>query len=356
MNTIYIVRTMTECVNTFDGDKSHRVCDVDTSTTLFLLLSTPALTVFAGHVCDACLVPIARHNHLRGDARLQVGSCRGPQVEMGRAETAGSGARGAHRRARGSFQPRASAASRGDHGSAQLACDATWLGDGAIAEAGACVWWRGRRKARLGPRGAAITTKCLTRSAITVSALATSLDLCRGMRVQPWKHPPVRLTIRLPRRWPPCSSDRIGQLCSVRAVWHNPAQIRSVGSSGDVMTPFGALNLSTSDAQARAAARVLPITPRTRARSDQFNPEAEHALLPCSQRLESAEGTASALCDPVVPYAELGGEEQVLDCGGAPSGNKLHPLSSCNTSNSRGSDGSEDEEGRAVLDSNAERA
>jgi hypothetical protein len=58
MNTIYIVRTMTECVDTFDGDKSHRVCDLDPSTTLFLLLSTPAPTVFAGHVCDTCFVPI----------------------------------------------------------------------------------------------------------------------------------------------------------------------------------------------------------------------------------------------------------------------------------------------------------
>ncbi len=123
------------------------------------------------------------------------------------------------------------------------------------------------------------------------------------------------------------------------------------------MTPFGALNRSTSDAQARAAARALPITPRTRARSDQFNPEAEQALLPCSQRPDTAERTAGALFDSVVPYAEPAEQEQVPDCGGAPSADKRHPLSSRNTSN-RGLDGSGvlDEAGRAVFDSSAERA
>ena len=120
------------------------------------------------------------------------------------------------------------------------------------------------------------------------------------------------------------------------------------------MTPFGVLNRSTSDAQGRAAACGLPITPRTRARSDQFNPEAEHALLPCSQRPDTAE---RMLALSSIPYATPGEQEHVLDRGGAPSANKLHPLSSRNTSN-RGSDGSEDEapSGRAVFDSNAPHA
>ncbi len=52
MNTIYIVRSMTECVGTFNimmSEKSKRVCDLDASMTLFLLLSTPVLTALACH-------------------------------------------------------------------------------------------------------------------------------------------------------------------------------------------------------------------------------------------------------------------------------------------------------------------
>lgn len=88
------------------------------------------------------------------------------------------------------------------------------------------------------------------------------------------------------------------------------AQVRSVASSesGDVMTPFGALNRTTSEARAQAQARlaihVQPITPRTRARSDQFNPEAEHALTPTRARQpDAAQSDAGALCDSIVPYA-----------------------------------------------------
>jgi hypothetical protein len=54
MNTIYIVRTMTECVGTFNSAKSERVCDLDAGTTLFLFLSTPVL---AALVCHTCAVP-----------------------------------------------------------------------------------------------------------------------------------------------------------------------------------------------------------------------------------------------------------------------------------------------------------
>ena len=44
-----------------------------------------------------------------------------------------------------------------------------------------------------------------------------------------------------------------------------------------LMTPLGELPCSS---QARAAVHVVSFTPRTRALSDQFNPEAEHALVP----------------------------------------------------------------------------
>jgi hypothetical protein len=55
MNTIYIVRSVTECVGTFDkSEKSERVCDLDVSTTFFLFLSTPVLTVLA---CSTCAAP-----------------------------------------------------------------------------------------------------------------------------------------------------------------------------------------------------------------------------------------------------------------------------------------------------------
>jgi hypothetical protein len=47
MNTIYIVRTMMECVNTFDSERSERVCDLDAITTLVLLLSMPAFATLA---------------------------------------------------------------------------------------------------------------------------------------------------------------------------------------------------------------------------------------------------------------------------------------------------------------------
>ena len=58
MNTIYIVRSMTECVGTFNmREKSERVCDLDVSTALFLLLSMPVLTAFA---CHTCAVPSFR--------------------------------------------------------------------------------------------------------------------------------------------------------------------------------------------------------------------------------------------------------------------------------------------------------
>ena len=54
MNTIYIVRSMTECVGTFNmREKSERVCDLDVSTTLFLLLSTPVFTALACRTCAA---------------------------------------------------------------------------------------------------------------------------------------------------------------------------------------------------------------------------------------------------------------------------------------------------------------
>ena len=54
MNTIYILRTVTECVGTFNkSEKSERVCDLDVSTTLFLLLSTPVFTALACRTCAA---------------------------------------------------------------------------------------------------------------------------------------------------------------------------------------------------------------------------------------------------------------------------------------------------------------
>ncbi len=43
MNTIYIARMMDECVRTFESKKSDRVCDLDPSKTLVLLLSMPGL-------------------------------------------------------------------------------------------------------------------------------------------------------------------------------------------------------------------------------------------------------------------------------------------------------------------------
>jgi len=41
MNTYFFLRTVLECVETFHGDKSTRVCDLDFRATLVLLLSTP---------------------------------------------------------------------------------------------------------------------------------------------------------------------------------------------------------------------------------------------------------------------------------------------------------------------------
>ena len=75
------------------------------------------------------------------------------------------------------------------------------------------------------------------------------------------------------------------------ALWTLPlyacrpcAQVQTAGS---VMTPFGELNRS-----AREATHVVAFTPRTRARSDQFNPEAEHALAPRSHQPDAVESDA----------------------------------------------------------------
>ncbi len=43
MNTIYIIRAMVECVEAFSSPKNEGVCDLDESTTLLLVFSTPAL-------------------------------------------------------------------------------------------------------------------------------------------------------------------------------------------------------------------------------------------------------------------------------------------------------------------------
>jgi hypothetical protein len=82
-------------------------------------------------------------------------------------------------------------------------------------------------------------------------------------------------------------------------------------ATGDRMTPFAALNHTTSEAQARATAHVVPFTPRTRARSDHFNPEAEQALSPRSHEPNGAERAAGTVFDCVVPYAGPGAELQV---------------------------------------------
>ena len=106
--------------------------------------------------------------------------------------------------------------------------------------------------------------------------------------------------------------------------------MQSVDASGDVMTPFGALSRTASgvlgrtaiEAPARAAVDVVPCTPRTRARSDQFNPEAEHALMRMSPRSgrvphkPDAERGGDGLFDEVVPYAGVGAEARVSDHGG----------------------------------------
>jgi hypothetical protein len=128
--------------------------------------------------------------------------------------------------------------------------------------------------------------------------------------------------------------------CGVEAVlpaWsHIPlVQVRQADMPGDVMTPFGMLNRTTSEAQVQAAVHVVPFTPRTRARSDQFNPEAEHALLPRSLQPDATEHTAGTLFECVVPYAEPGAQLRVSDHGDlAPSGSKVHPLLSLKSSDS----------------------
>jgi hypothetical protein len=53
MNTSYIVRMIGECVETFHIEKSKRVCDLDSSNVLLLLLSTPT----ARHWCSALATP-----------------------------------------------------------------------------------------------------------------------------------------------------------------------------------------------------------------------------------------------------------------------------------------------------------
>ena len=129
--------------------------------------------------------------------------------------------------------------------------------------------------------------------------------------------------------------------------------MQSVDASGDVMTPFGVLGRTAIEAQGRAAVDVVPCTPRTRARSDQFNPEAEHALVRMSPRSgrvphkPDAERDADSLFDEVVPYAGLNAEARVSDHGGqAPSCSKVRPFLSQWSPGS--SDGCDDENGFRV--------
>ena len=79
-----------------------------------------------------------------------------------------------------------------------------------------------------------------------------------------------------------------------------------MNTPGDVMTPLGVLNRTASGTpQARVAAHVVPFMPRTRARSDQYNPEAEHALSPVSHEPDAAEHTAGTLFDGIVPTPDV---------------------------------------------------
>ena len=88
-------------------------------------------------------------------------------------------------------------------------------------------------------------------------------------------------------------------------------------ASGDVMRPLGALSrtasgvLNRTGIEAQARVDVVPCTPRTRARSDQYNPEAEHTIALMSPL--DAERDADGLFDEMVPYAGLGAEVQVSD-------------------------------------------
>ena len=130
--------------------------------------------------------------------------------------------------------------------------------------------------------------------------------------------------------------------------------MQSVDASGDVndvMTPFGVLNRSTTEAPARAAVHVLPCTPRTRARSDQFNPEAEHAIAHTSPRSRrapnkpDAESDVATLFEKVVPHAGPSAEARVAEHGSPPpSPSKVHPF----LPHTGSSDGSYDEHGREV--------
>jgi hypothetical protein len=185
-----------------------------------------------------------------------------------------------------------------------------------------------------------------TAQEVRSSVARSAISLCSGRCAAALGIPSLDLQQRT-LRW------RYDGVCRTQCL--RRAQVRSVASSesGDVMTPFGALNRTTSEARARAQAiHVQPITPRTRALSDQFNPEAEHALTPTRARQpDAAKSDAGALFNSVVPYAGPGAEVQSVDSGGrAPSGSNVHPLS---LKSPDSSDGSDDEEGRAVLDANA---
>lgn len=121
--------------------------------------------------------------------------------------------------------------------------------------------------------------------------------------------------------------------------------MKSVDASGDVndvMTPFGVLNRSTIEAPARAAVHVLPCTPRTRARSDQFNPEADHAIALTSPR---SRRDVATLFEKVVPHAGPSAEARVAEHGSPPpSPSRVHPF----LPHTGSSDGSYDEHGREV--------
>jgi hypothetical protein len=92
----------------------------------------------------------------------------------------------------------------------------------------------------------------------------------------------------------------------LRDLYAAPQQVANANTPGDVMTPLGVLNRTASGTpQARVAAHVVPFMPRTRARSDQYNPEAEHALSPLSHEPDAVEHTAGTLFDCIVPTPDV---------------------------------------------------
>jgi hypothetical protein len=77
MNTVYMLWTIQECVETFRSE-SQRVCDLDASSTLVLLLSMPAIAPLCGH---STLVSIARglHGRISAFVSMQARSRPGPR-------------------------------------------------------------------------------------------------------------------------------------------------------------------------------------------------------------------------------------------------------------------------------------